>query len=176
MEGVVNVTECADCCSHCVMHRYVSRCFCVCVLRMSLSLRCRYPHEKYTLGFAGRGGGNAIYINVENNTMVHGPGTDRGGKDPESDTCFGRLVPGTGGEEVVRSMRRQEGMQGPNGFVRGDHNFIKITQFKLLTPAMWREVVAAQFPEISVPSVIEGRLPLHNDMLPDYCASYLPTT
>ncbi len=39
-----------------------------------------YPHEKYTLGFAGRGGGNAFYINTENNTMTHGPGTDRGGK------------------------------------------------------------------------------------------------
>lgn len=33
-----------------------------------------YRHEKYSFGYAGRGGGNAIYINTENNTMTHGPG------------------------------------------------------------------------------------------------------
>ena len=33
-----------------------------------------YRHEKYSFGFAGRGGGNALYINTENNTMTHGPG------------------------------------------------------------------------------------------------------
>ena len=64
----------------------------------------RYPHEKNTLGFAGRGGGNAFYINTINNTMNHGPGTDRGGKDPEADTNFGKIIQGA---NIVEIMKKQ---------------------------------------------------------------------
>ncbi len=93
---------------------------------------CRYPHEKYTLGFAGRGGGNAIYFSTLNNTMTHGPGTDRGGKDPEADSCFGRVLAGSGGEHTVWSMQKQPGAKGA-GFVSDNENHIKIVSLKLLS-------------------------------------------
>lgn len=32
-----------------------------------------FPHEQFTLGFAGRPGGPSFYINSSNNTKVHGP-------------------------------------------------------------------------------------------------------
>jgi hypothetical protein len=110
----------------------------------------RYPHEKYTLGFAGRGGGNGFYISVENNTMAHGPGTDRGGKDPEADTVFGRILPESNGVEIVQQMKRQPGGVKPNGFINDQTNFIEITALKLLTQ---REVraVRAMFAAASSP-------------------------
>lgn len=93
----------------------------------------RYPHQKHTLGYAGRGGGNAIYINTINNTMNHGPGTDRGGKDPESDTNFGKII---SGEEVVYWMQKQPGHKGSkSGFVSGSENMIKILSFTLISPS-----------------------------------------
>ncbi len=92
----------------------------------------RYIHNKYTLGFAGRGGGNAFYINTENNTITHGPGTDRGGKDPESDTVFGRIAALTGGERIVDSMRKQPGGSKPNGFISDKQFFIEIAGLHVL--------------------------------------------
>ena len=92
----------------------------------------RYPHLKHTMGFAGRGGGNAFYINTIDNSKNHGPGTDRGGKDPEADTNFGRIIEG---EDVVYLMKKQPGGEGsPNGFVKGKENFIEIQSLKLITP------------------------------------------
>ena len=90
-----------------------------------------YRHEKYTWGFAGRGGGNAIYINTMNNTMTHGPGTDRGGKDPESDVVFGRTL-SEHGKRIVDSMKRQPGAKGI-GFVSDGKNFIRIKTLRVLS-------------------------------------------
>ena len=91
-----------------------------------------FPHEKYTLGFAGRGGGDAFYISTVNNTVGHGPGTDRGGKDPESDTDFGIVIPGYNGEAIVKSMTKQTGSMSKNGFIEGKKNFINILSLRLL--------------------------------------------
>jgi hypothetical protein len=91
-----------------------------------------FPHEKYTLGFAGRGGGDAFYISTVNNTVGHGPGTDRGGKDPESDTDFGIVIPGYNGETIVKSMTKQTGSMSKNGFIEGKKNFINILSLRLL--------------------------------------------
>lgn len=95
----------------------------------------RYPHAKHTLGFAGRGGGNAFYINTVNNTMNHGPGTDRGGKDPEADTNFGKI---TKGHQVVNIMQKQplgDGKPSPNGFVNDERNYIRINSLRLIKPS-----------------------------------------
>lgn len=65
--------------------------------------------------------------------MNHGPGTDRGGKDPESDTNFGRII--NGGESIVTIMQTQPGHEdSPNGFIKGPENFINIKDIKLVEP------------------------------------------
>ena len=91
-----------------------------------------FPHEKFTLGFAGRGGGNAFYISTQNNTLIHGPGTDRGGKDPESDSNFGIIIPGYNGEQVVKSMSKQTGPKSKSGFIESKKHFIDILSLRLL--------------------------------------------
>ena len=65
-----------------------------------------YPHEKYTIGFAGRPhSGPEFYINMMNNTMDHGPKeaiTKKAIEDEEEvdemtmepDPCFGKIISG----------------------------------------------------------------------------------
>jgi hypothetical protein len=56
-----------------------------------------YPHEAYTIGFAGRPGGTDIYINKVNNTINHGPGGQgQHSLHEEADPCFARVA--TSGE------------------------------------------------------------------------------
>ena len=47
-----------------------------------------FPHQKYTLGFAGRPGGAAFYISTVDNTRNHGPGSQ--GSRTEADSCFAK--------------------------------------------------------------------------------------
>ena len=55
----------------------------------------KFPHKKYTLGFAGRPGGPEIYINTKDNIKLHGPGGQHNYDDPlEADTCFAKVVDG----------------------------------------------------------------------------------
>lgn len=58
-----------------------------------------YPHEKYTIGFAGRPhSGPEFYINMMNNTLDHGPkqaiteDVDEAAMEP--DPCFGKIISG----------------------------------------------------------------------------------
>lgn len=75
-----------------------------------------YPHEKYTIGFAGRPGGPEFYFNLMNNTLDHGPAEvrkmaleegsigdndnddDDGDEEKmvlvEPDPCFGKVIKG----------------------------------------------------------------------------------
>jgi hypothetical protein len=107
------------------------------------------------LGFAGRGGTDAFYISVENNTMAHGPGTDRGGKDPEADTVFGRILPESNGREIVQQMKRQPGGVKPNGFINDQTAFISIEEMRLLSQTEVR-AVTAMFSEASFRSGEKG--------------------
>lgn len=93
----------------------------------------RYPHVKHTMGFAGRGGGNAFYINTIDNTVSHGPGTDRGGKDPEADSNFGKVIDGN---DIIYLMQKQPlgKDKSPMGFVEGKENFIDILSLKVVKP------------------------------------------
>jgi len=55
----------------------------------------KYPHRKYTLGFSGRPGGPAFYINTEDNSVIHGPGGQaHHALHEEADPCFGHVVEG----------------------------------------------------------------------------------
>jgi hypothetical protein len=86
----------------------------------------RFPHEKYTLGFAGRPGGPEFYISTVDNVANHGPGSQ--GSKTEADSCFARVV---GGFDVVERMRKQPAPKGmgfindPAGYVVIDDIFLK---------------------------------------------------
>jgi len=55
-----------------------------------------YPHEQYTIGYAGRPGGLNWYINKVNNTLNHGPGGQRhyNSMIDDADPCFAKVVSG----------------------------------------------------------------------------------
>ena len=50
------------------------------------------PHERLTLGFAGRPGGPEFYISTVDNVRNHGPGSQ--GSKTEADSCFAKVVSG----------------------------------------------------------------------------------
>lgn len=84
----------------------------------------RFPHKKYTLGFAGRPGGPEFYISTVDNTRNHGPGSQ--GSKTEADACFAKIVDGF---DVVERMKRQAGGApegGGLGFVRNSEDYIQI--------------------------------------------------
>lgn len=59
-----------------------------------------YPHERYSVAFAGRG--PDFYINTIDNTKSHAPGTqDHHKLDDEADPVFGKVVEG---KDVVDSL------------------------------------------------------------------------
>jgi hypothetical protein len=52
-----------------------------------------YPHEAYTVGYAGRPGGPSFYINKANNTRIHGPGGQgHHSLHEEADPCFAKVA------------------------------------------------------------------------------------
>ena len=66
--------------------------------------RDEYPHEPYTIGYAGRPGGSNWYINKVNNTINHGPGGQQHHSlNEEADPCFAKVV---GGWEVLELVQK----------------------------------------------------------------------
>ena len=54
-----------------------------------------FSHRQYTLGYAGRPGGPNFYINMQDNTHVHGPQLDlKEGDEIDADPAFGKVVAG----------------------------------------------------------------------------------
>lgn len=54
-----------------------------------------YPHDKWTLGFAGRPAGPDFYINKMENIDAHGPhGQKQHDLQEEADPCFARVIDG----------------------------------------------------------------------------------
>lgn len=58
----------------------------------------KYPHKKYTLGYAGKTGGPNWYFNKIDNSEWHGPGPNEG---DEGDACFATVI---SGKHVVDKM------------------------------------------------------------------------
>ena len=85
-----------------------------------------FPHQIYTLGYAGRPGGPAFYVSTVDNTMNHGPASQ--GSKTEADGCFGKIVDGV---SVVKQMMKQPGRSKPNGFISDKANFIAIASLRL---------------------------------------------
>lgn len=64
----------------------------------------KYKHEIYTLGFAGRPGGPEFYINLEDNSKLHGPGMqEHSSVLDDADPCFAKVVIGT---QVIDQMKK----------------------------------------------------------------------
>jgi hypothetical protein len=88
-----------------------------------------YPHEKYTLGYAGRPSSNAaFYISTVDNTRNHGPASQ--GSKTEADACLGKIVMNDENIAIVEKMKRQKG-NGNNGFVTDRNNYITINSLKM---------------------------------------------
>lgn len=87
----------------------------------------KFPHEKYTLGLAGRPGGPDFYVSTRNNTSLHGPGGQSSYEDPtEADPCFAKVIEGF---EVVDRM--QLSPLKPGGYKAMTNN-VAIVAMKLL--------------------------------------------
>jgi hypothetical protein len=84
-----------------------------------------FPHERLTLGFAGRPGGPEFYISTMDNVRNHGPGSQ--GSRTEADSCFAKVVSGA---DVVERMRKQPAPKGL-GFVRDNSNYIVVEDVAL---------------------------------------------
>ena len=88
----------------------------------------KLPHEKYTLGYAGRPGGPDFYISTRNNTIAHGPGGQSSYEDPtEADPCFARVIEGI---DVVDRM--QLGPVKPGNY-KGYQDNVAITSMRIVS-------------------------------------------
>lgn len=88
-----------------------------------------FPHEKYTLGLAGRPGGPDFYVSTQNNTRLHGPGGQTSYDDPnEADPCFAKVVEGF---EIVDHMQMSPLKPGPYKAMK---NNVAIVSMTLLPP------------------------------------------
>lgn len=69
----------------------------------------QFPHQQYTLGYAGRPSGPYFYINMRDNTQDHGPGGQQGQGTHEADPCFAKVVEGF---DVLERMQRSPIREG----------------------------------------------------------------
>ena len=91
-----------------------------------------FPHNQYTLGYAGRPGGPAFYISTIDNTQNHGPASQ--GSKSEADSCFGKLHD-EASIEVVKRMQKQPGKEKKGaGFISDKSNFIVIKSVRVVSP------------------------------------------
>lgn len=98
-----------------------------------------FPHEKYTLGFAGLG--PTFYINTANNTREHGPGGQEHHRLPDdADPCFARIVEG---REVIDELAERGALsenrlnrQGDNPWKGQKNAYTRIVNMRLLSPSV----------------------------------------
>lgn len=64
-----------------------------------------YPHVQYTMGY-NQMGGPIFYVNLRDNTRVHGPNNYREKKD--GDPCFAKIVEGYDVIDRIASMGTEE--------------------------------------------------------------------
>lgn len=68
----------------------------------------KFPHKKFTVGYAGRPGGPDFYVSMKDNSKNHGPGGQVG--DPtEADPCFAKVIDGF---DVVERMSKTPVQEG----------------------------------------------------------------
>jgi hypothetical protein len=62
----------------------------------------KYPHKKYTVGYAGRPSGPEFYISIQDNTDAHGPGSQQKHNPYEADCIIGTVIQGVEDGTVAR--------------------------------------------------------------------------
>ncbi len=97
-----------------------------------------WPHVKHTLGYAGRPGSGAFYINIIDNTRNHGPD-----KKGESDVGFGKLVETDAVLAAVERIKTMPGISKPMGFVANPDNHVRIRALDLLHGDARADAIAA---------------------------------
>jgi hypothetical protein len=91
----------------------------------------KFPHKKYTLGYAGRpSGSRAIYISTVDNTHNHGPASQ--GSKTEADCIFGEVTDGKS-IEIIQKMEKQPGATPGAGWISDKNNYIHITSIELVS-------------------------------------------
>jgi cyclophilin family peptidyl-prolyl cis-trans isomerase len=88
-----------------------------------------YRHYKYTLGLAGRPGGPDFYINMQDNSRLHGPGGQSGNDPDDADPCFARVVEGF---DAVARMHQSD-IDEDGGYRHMRHN-VAIQYMRILPP------------------------------------------
>jgi hypothetical protein len=69
-----------------------------------------YHHTQWTIGFAGRPSGPDWYINLDDNSVSHGPGMqEHHALTEDADPCFGKVIEGF---NVIEEMKKQETANG----------------------------------------------------------------
>lgn len=98
----------------------------------------KFPHRKYTTGYAGRPSGPGWYVSIEDNTDNHGPGSQQTKNKYEADSNFGHIVDGveSGVIAKIHSVPEKEWLS--------DENCIKIYKMTLMVnsidfPDSWTE-------------------------------------
>ncbi|KAL3763119.1 hypothetical protein ACHAW5_010749 [Stephanodiscus triporus] len=88
-----------------------------------------YPHEKGTVGYAGRPSGPEFYVSIRNNTDNHGPGSQQKRNPYEADCIIGRVIKGMEDGTVARVHK----MPG-QGFLSNKGDWVLIRAMRILVP------------------------------------------
>jgi hypothetical protein len=95
----------------------------------------KYPHEKGTVGYAGRPSGPEWYISTIDNTENHGPGSQQEENPYEADSCFGKVIEGFD-KEVLRIKK----MPGKD-FLDDPKKHVLIKEMCILVPGTGKDAV-----------------------------------
>mmetsp|Transcript_4604 Transcript_4604/g.8965 ORF Transcript_4604/g.8965 Transcript_4604/m.8965 type:complete len:378 (-) Transcript_4604:339-1472(-) len=87
----------------------------------------KFPHKKYTLGYAGRPSGPAFYVSIQDNSRNHGPGSQQQANPNEADGLFGRVISGF---EVVDRIHKMPGRE----FINDKNKIVGITEMTIMVP------------------------------------------
>jgi len=87
-----------------------------------------YPHEKGTVGYAGRPSGPAWYVSIMDNVQNHGPGSQQKHNPYEADSCFGKVIEGF--EDEVQRIRKVPG----EGFINDQKKHVLIKEMIIMVP------------------------------------------
>ena len=86
-----------------------------------------FPHQKGTVGYAGRPSGPAWYVSILDNTRNHGPGSQQKHNPHEADSNFGKVIQGM--DDVVPRIHSV-----PQTSWLDKENQIAITKMTILIP------------------------------------------
>jgi hypothetical protein len=88
-----------------------------------------YPHEKGTVGYAGRPSGPAFYVSIRNNSKNHGPGSQQKRNPYEADCAIGRVIRGMEDGTVAR-VHTMPGRE----FLSNKGDWVLIRAMRILVP------------------------------------------